>query len=662
MWLALGLLVCWAPGMLLADDATDPALSPETVKAESETEAEFETETESETETATSATPPRTASSPVTERAPIGLTGAELAEVESGTTAKPKRFILPPYVSETTDDTRFTTVLPLFYFRERRGEDATRDVGMLPFYWSHDSDGLKARVYFPFYWMFRAPSFNTDLVLQTYFRRTETGFDFGFAPLFFTGKDTEKGTRYQVLFPPLYWNFVNPEGGFRFALLYYDHRERTDFRRGFFPLYFSAKTRDRTVTTVLPPIFWHIRDDIRYTTSTVLPPIFVNTRAHGWSAGILPIFYFARDKTWSRNMVLPFYVGTQVNDDKTHVFPALLSYYRKSDKVNQGGLALFYHWYRYEGEYLQMFSPLYWRFGNTRARERAHLVPPLFYRKDTPVSDNTMVGMVYWNFHDHHKSRGFAIAPLFAFKRSLHETSWRSWVLPTFDFGKTPQGRHFWLHPLLYAGRHKDKKHFVVAPLIWRFSSPDDASTVVFPLWWRFDKRRQDRLVQVAFPLWWQFDDRKYGKKGRVLFPLYWQFHNAPEHRRTLVVPPLFFRAADDESARTGVLNTSLHRGVHDEQRFWYLNFFPFVAMGKPPVEDGARWSLLGGLLGWRRQGHTREFRFLWIPFHFDRAGTASPQDADTASPQDADTASPQDAGTTEAAADSPGAAPDAHP
>jgi hypothetical protein len=36
--------------------------------------------------------------------------------------------------------------------------------------------------------------------------------------------------------------------------------------------------------------------------------------------------------------------------------------------------------------------------------------------------------------------------------------------------------------------------------------------------------------------------------------------------------------------------------------------------MGKPPAPEGAYWSFLWGMAGWRRQGSTRELKLFWIP------------------------------------------------
>lgn len=551
------------------------------------------------------------------QRAPIGLEGYDLKEEESGGKSKiVKRFILPPYVSIERKRSSFKTVLPFFYRSERKGEGAKKDVGLLPFYWSHNSAELQTKVYFPFYWNIRSKKFDTDIVLQTYYARNDDSFHFGFTPLFFIGKNRTEKSSYQVILPPLFWNFKNKDGGITYSLLYYNKRNKGEFNRGVVPFYFSRKKRDKTITTVLPPLFWHISDPVNYKTTTVLPPLFLKTRENGWSAGLLPIFYFARDNNWSRNMVMPFYYGAKVNRLRSHYFPLLLSYWKKSPKLKQGGIAVFYHWYQFEGEYRNMYSPLVWKWGDKRTLKKNFLLAPLFYKGKSPVENNTMVGMVYWNFHNFHLSRTFSIAPLFAIKKSLKGEGFRTWIFPTIDFGKNPNGYHARFHPLFYMGKEKKKKHLVVAPIFWNFKNEEEKNTVAFPFWWNLDNTKQKRLRRVVFPFWWQFDDGKYKETNRIAFPFFWDFQRLEQKKRTtLTFPPLFWRVKDQYSSRTGVLNVSIHKGKLKGNDFWTFNLFPLVLLGKPPAPTGARWELLHGLIGWRRQGQFKELKLFWIPF-----------------------------------------------
>jgi len=549
------------------------------------------------------------------EKTPIGLQGIELTEEEQGIEARPERLIIPPFYSEKKGNVHFKAVFPLFYLRERHGDGARRDLGVLPFYWQHDSADAHARVYFPFYWRFRNAAFDADIVLQTHYSRKEHGFHFGFSPLFYFGRDESTKKSYQIVLPPLFWNFHNKDGGFLYSLLYYDQRIKDEFKRGLVPLFFSNRTNGRTVTTVLPPLFWHISDPVNYATTTVLGPLFLKTREHGWSAGLLPVLYFARDQNWSRNMVLPLYYGSRVGELRSHYFPALLSYWRHSPTLRQGGVAIFYHWYRSEGEYLNMYSPLIWRWGNSRTLKRNLLIPPLFYRGKSPVDDDLMVGLIYWNFKKQSMKHVLAIMPLFAHSKDMVENNQRIWIFPTFDFGWGKGGSHFRIHPLLYVGNSKDRNHLVLAPVFWQFNNRRDRNTVVFPIWWQFRDIEYHRTRRVFFPLWWQFDDTRHREYRRIVFPFYWDFNNPADPRRTIMTfPPLFWRVKDGDSARTGVLNVSMHRGALKGNDFWTFNLFPLVLFGKPPAPDGARWELLHGLVGWRRQGDDRLLKLFWIP------------------------------------------------
>jgi hypothetical protein len=294
-----------------------------------------------------------------------------------------------------------------------------------------------------------------------------------------------------------------------------------------------------------------------------------------------------------------------------------LSYYRHAPKLSQGGIAAFYHWFDEEGDFLRMYSPLVWWWGNRHTHDRSWLIPPLFYRHDSPVADDTMVGLIYWNLHEHHRERTFALMPLFGHNWSLYERRWRTWVFPTIDFGVKPGGYHARLHPLFYRGKDKRSSHLVLAPIVWRFVDEEDRNTVLFPLWWNFRDIEHDQLSRVFFPLWWQFDDYRRSKSNKVAFPIFWDFNNEKDGERSTVVVPLVWRDRDPESAMTGVFNIVWHKGEIKQNPFWSFQIFPLIGLGKPPVPEGqgAYWSFLGGFAGWRRQGSTKELKILWIPF-----------------------------------------------
>lgn len=556
-------------------------------------------------------------------RPAVGLSGIELDELESDFSPEIERLVIPPYYRERSERLELQLFFPFVFHRERSGEGARTDLGVMPFYWRYREGNRRADVVFPLYWQFRLDGSDTDIVLQTYLNRSPNGFNFGFAPLVFFGRDSSDDSSYQVV-PPLLWHFQNGPKDFLLAGIYYDVADGDDFDRGLPPLYFAGRERDETYLVAAPPLFWRFTDEIAYTTKTVVPPFFYNTREHGWSFGMMPLLYFARDRDWDRTMVLPFYFGSRwQEEDKTgevlgegrsHYLPFLLTYYRHGPELSQGGSTIFYHWYEYKGEFLRMFSPLVWLWGNERSAERSVLVPPLFYRGDSPVSDDTMVGLLYWNFHKHHRERTFALAPLFGFNRSLYEDRWRAWVAPTFDFGVQPDGYHARLHPLFYRGKDATSDHLVIAPLIWKFTDEEDDNLVLFPFWWGFNDLQHDASSKVAFPLFWRFEKRWRQKTSTVVFPLWWDFDDGRDENRTVVLPPLFWRDRDKRSTMTGVLNVVWHEGKVKNNPFWTFKLFPFISFGHPPAPEGAYWEFLHGFIGWRRQGRTKELKLLWIP------------------------------------------------
>ena len=560
------------------------------------------------------------------QKAPVGLGGVELEELESDYQPEARRLIIPPFYQEKKGKLKLHLFFPLYVYRERTGKGARKDLGVFPIYWySRSSEPGSVDVIFPLYWRYRGPHFKTDVVLQTYFNRSDWGYNFGLAPLVFVGKDGRKKSSYQVV-PPLFWHFTKDKSSFLLAGIYYQHRKGDDYDLGFPPLFFAGRERYKSYVVVLPPVFWHFGNALDYSTQNVVPPFFFNTREHGWSFGAMPILYVARDRDWDKTMVLPFYYGARwqetdkrgkrLGEGRSHYFPVLLSYYRHGPGFSQGGAAVFYHWYWDQGEYWKMFTPLVWLFGHERTGDKAVLIPPLFYRRTTPVSDDTMAGLIYWNFHDHHKERTFAIMPLFAYNWNLYETHWRAWVLPTLDFGKHPGGYHAWIHPLFYVGKDRQKEHLVLTPILWRFKSEEYNDLVVAPIYWRFDNLAHDKTKTVVFPFWWQFDNRRKQKFNRVAFPLYWDFNRVQAGKRTTVVPPFYWQQKDENGTMTGVLNVVWHKGEVKGNRFWTFQFLPLIGFGHPPAPEGAYWSFLGGLAGWRRQGSSKQLKLFWIPIN----------------------------------------------
>jgi hypothetical protein len=557
----------------------------------------------------------------------VGLEGVELKEIESDFDPDVDRLIIPPYYQEARGPVKLKFFFPFFFYRERDGEGARRDLGVLPFYWYFRSaKGESADVVFPAYWRFRGPRFKTDIVLNTHWNRSDHGYNFGFSPILYLGKDTRDDSSYQVV-PPLFWRFTEGDNAFLLAGIYYDSTRGEDYDRGLPPLFFAGRERYKTYFVLFPPLYWRFTDEIAYKTTNLVPPFFFNTREFGWSFGFMPLLYLARDRDWDTTLVTPFYFGNRwqekdktgevLGEGRSHYIPPLLTYWRRAPRLTQGGVGPLYHWYWNKGDYLKMFTPLVWLFGNDRTDDDALLIPPLLYRRTSPVADDTMVGLIYWNFHEHFKERTFAIAPFFAHNWNLYETHWRTWVAPSFDFGKQPGGYHVRLHPLFYLGKKPRSDHFVLAPLVWKFRDEEDDDLVVFPFYWRFRDLLHHDSARVVFPLWWQFDDDRKETQNRIVFPLVWDFNDLGAANRTTVIPPFFFRDRDRRSTMTGVLNFIWHKGSIKGNPFWTFKFFPFIHFGHPPAPEGAYWSVLGGLAGWRRQGSSKQLKLLWIPFNF---------------------------------------------
>jgi hypothetical protein len=560
-------------------------------------------------------------------KTPSGLEGEALRELENDYVPKLKRLIIPPFYREKSEKYELRLLFPFYFEKVNKGEERKHSFGILPFYWRHRSNNLQTDVVFPFYSRIRGVDNKTDIILQTYSNRSKHGYNFGFAPLLFLGKDGLSRSSYQIV-PPLFWRFQKGESSFLLAGIFYNSKKEGDFDLGLPPLFFAGREGYKTYTVVVPPIFFRFTNELHYSTKNIIPPFFFNTREHGWSFGAMPLLYLARDREWDKTFVFPFYYGSRwqlvdkqgekKGEGRTHIFPLLLSYYRHAPGLTQGGAAIFYQWYWNKGDYLRMYTPMVWHWGNDRIDDNSLLVPPLFYRRTSPVRNDLMLGLIYWNFHNKHKERTFAIAPLFAHNWNLYNKHWRTWIFPTFDFGANPEGGyHFRLHPVFYLGREKEKQHLVIAPIYWQFKDREDDDLVVFPIYWGFKDLIHKDESRIVFPFWWQFDNPRRKNHAKVVFPFFWDVKRGKLESRLTLGVPLYWRYSDTKKATTGVLNFFVNKGNEKGNPFWTFTIFPLLAFGKPPSPEGAYWSFLSGLVGWRRQGSSKQLKLFWIPFNF---------------------------------------------
>ena len=557
---------------------------------------------------------------------PAGVKGDALVKLERGAVEKKRRFTIPPYYQEKTEKYTLRLFFPIYFGKNVNGKNPEKTLGILPFYWRHRSNEMNSDVVFPLYGRFRGPKFKTDFVLQTYYRRGIEGYHFGLIPFVFLGKNKLTDKSYQVV-PPLFWRFTDKEKSFLLAGIFYLKKERENFNVGLPPLFFAGRKNYKTYSIVLPPLFFRFTDELSYKSETVVPPLFFNKREHGWSFGLMPLLYLGRDREWDKTLVAPFYWGSRtptrnkdgekIGETRTHIFPPLLSYYKHGPGLSQGGAAIFYQWYWNEGDYLRMYTPFVWRFGNERTMESSTLVAPLFFRKTSPVERKLMLGMLYWDFEHKHKERTVAVMPFAAHRWSLYHKDWRTWVFPTFDIGADDVGnRHFRFHPLIYYGKAPEKNHLVVAPIYWHFEDKEDDATVVFPFYWGFKDLLHEDTTQIVFPFWWRFDDPRRKNKARVAFPLYWDVQRGKKQSRLTLGMPLFWQYKLPDRKTTGFLNFVVNRGNVKGNKFWTFNLFPFLAFGHPPAPEGAYWSFLSGLVEWRRQGRSKRMKLFWIPFN----------------------------------------------
>ncbi len=559
---------------------------------------------------------------------PIGNDSVRIQEIEEDYEPKIKRIVVPPFYQEKTDKYKLQLFFPLFVRKYSLINSEKYSIGIFPLLWRSIDGDKSTNVIFPLYTRIRSSNSKTDIILQTYYKRGVEGYHFGLAPILFIGKNVNKNSTYQII-PPIFWRFEKEEKSFLLAGIFFLKKEKDNYNFGLPPLVFGGKDNWKSYLTIAPPLFFRFQNDLNYETKTIIPPFFVISRQNGWSFGALPLLYLARDKDWDKTLLIPFYYGNReqyinangevIGELKSSYLPLLLTYFRKAPGLKQGGVALFYHWYWKEGDYLRMYSPLVWRYGNERNEEHTTLVPPIAYYKKSPVEKNLMLGLIYWDFHDKYKKRTIAIMPFAGHSKSLHSNERRTWIAPSFDFGVGEENKKFFrFHPIFYWGKDYEKQHLVISPIFWKFKDPEDDRLVVFPFYWKFKDLLHDDKAQIFFPIWWKFDDPRRENKSRIVFPLIWDIERGKKNSRITIGVPLYWRYRINDRSTTGILNVWLNKGEIKNNKYWTFNIFPLVAFGNPPSQDGTYWSVFAGLAEWRRQGSSKRMKIFWIPINID--------------------------------------------
>ncbi len=486
-------------------------------------------------------------------------------------------FILPPvyeHVSSPRSDT--TIVLQSWLHQRRKGG---WNAGSFPFYAggrSDDGSEYYDLVLPPLFARWGDAESKTTIATLYYDRETRYGSDFGFAPLYFGGRQKVDKHSYYDVVPPLYWRFGDDDGHTTVAGLFY-HRElgaREHF--GLLPFYAAGRNTGPDGTgsydLVLPPLFMRFSDS--QSSTTVLLPGFYSHSQVGWSLGVVPFLFLGRnEQTGEHYTFVPplFWQWGGAKDSTTLFLP--LGWHRSHVHGSSTGILPFY------------FA------GDDGAEHYRAILPPLYMSWGDGATETT-VSLLYFNrTRPDGYTRG--VIPFYAESRKNDE--YVRMITPLYwQWGELDADRGL-LFPLAYWQREGPSSLFL-SPLVVRSVDGDahKKRLVVFPFWWQFDS--PDSSVNVGFPLWWDFK---------------WKDAEAQD-KRLSILAPLGFRYEKPDESTTLVLNTYYSRGKGKNSAAWSFHFFPLFSLDRYHA-DHFKWQALLGLVGREREDQLSRWKYLWF-------------------------------------------------
>jgi hypothetical protein len=442
--------------------------------------------------------------------------------------------------------TETTVVGP--WFRRRTASGLHHGVFPLFFRGHTDTSRYTVLPFLPF-WYQRDLQRTLLIVGPLYLSRTTAGFDFGLAPLVFTG---HTGPRHYTVVPPaMLYDWGDAAAGTRTTLfpVGYRHRHPGGWHFGLVPLVF-ASAHGPAHRTVIPPLLTcHWGDG--ETERTIAAGLVYSFRAPASRHhGLFPI-YLAGERDLGhpegpasyRLIAPPLYIHRWSPSSETTVFLQTWSHRGRNGEWH-GGSIPFYLGGRVPasgGYYDLLLPPLFVRWGGDRGRHAFLLAGPMYYRR---LGEQRELGLFPVYFGGRHLGDGthrydYVLPPLFMRWKNRHE---RKLVVGPFYDRVTATTRDTMLPPFYFGGhdRARGTYHDVVAPFFARWGDPAGRTTVVLS---GFYRRGYDGYSLGLAPIF--FHGR--GTDGRHhthLAPLFW--HWGTRDRETTVVLSGFYRRGRD--------------------------------------------------------------------------------------------------------------------
>jgi hypothetical protein len=496
--------------------------------------------------------------------------------------------------------------IPLLYadvFR-RDTRERTRQFG--PFV-ALDSPAKSSRVLLPLFGFYRDAHETDTFILPSYFRQRR---DDGYAV------DT---------FLPLFWHSRWQDHRATVIGPWYQRQAPLVYNTGLVPLYFWAKSADRTLLVLPLLLTFHRRDFRSASTVTWVGPLFRTVTPQSSRTVVFPLWWSLANRAdperGLRNpggyrILLPvyFHFASAVTGSRWSLLPPL-------------------YWSTHGGERTRALLPIAWYSRNDTDHVGTEAILPLFYTAHGPNRFTlfTLLAGISRGGTTHR----WYVGPLFVSNSA--EGSIRA-LFPLYysELDRGSESRTRFFLPLLHFSRTQPRRSISTwAALFWRRTDITSATTVVVPLFYDIQDYRQKRTTilvplflrhanEVTHDSYWVlpvfYRHVNPTDSTHVLFPLIWDFKH-PRSRTTLVLP-LFAHWTRATYSGTYVFPNIYYR----------KGFIPGAIGGTPQTEDGTwrllipplfeaavarpgdfRWEILGGLFGKERIGRNHYLKLFFF-------------------------------------------------
>ncbi len=195
----------------------------------------------------------------------------------------------------------------------------------------------------------------------------------------------------------------------------------------------------------------------------------------------------------------------------------------------------------------------------------------------------------------------WVIPPFFRFTQGTKQNrTYCPW--PFFQRLESPERNKFWVWPLWGRDQYVGgvQKTFALWPFLWSEKSEEEACVktrkLALPFFYSNRETVNDETVSKGWKIWPLMSWKRDENASRFRMLELWPIESGPVERNWTPLWTLYKRTNDD--------------GLICKDLLWFA-----WHSERSDAEDQSEWSLLKGLLSYRKEGEARSVRIFWIPF-----------------------------------------------